>query len=33
MTMIAARDVSRDLGFIEAAPAPVAKRKAEEVLA
>jgi IclR family transcriptional regulator, KDG regulon repressor len=29
--MIAARDISRDLGFIETPAAPAAKRKAEEV--
>ena len=29
--MIAARDISRDLGYIEPAPAAAAKRKAEEV--
>jgi IclR family transcriptional regulator, KDG regulon repressor len=33
MTMIAARDVSRDLGFIEPAAAPVTKRATEEALA
>ena len=33
MAMIAARDVSRDLGFLDAAPVPAARRKAEEVVA
>jgi IclR family KDG regulon transcriptional repressor len=33
MAVIAARDVSRDLGFLDAAPAQPARRKAEEVVA
>jgi IclR family KDG regulon transcriptional repressor len=33
MAVIAARDVSRDLGFLDAAPVPPARRKAEEVVA
>jgi IclR family KDG regulon transcriptional repressor len=33
MAVIAARDVSRDLGFLDAAPATPVRRKAEEVVA